>query len=221
MKKPKDRIKSLGISGIGQRTTWDSLVRAHNIGKYIRSLDRWSFFINPDTNVMQKRYLVVDLEGILLHSTLDPPSQQYDFYIQYAVEDQIYTHYVILRPMLMEFFDTLLEWYEIVLYSTMNREYVDRIADRLEKGKRIFTRRLYRDECNYFEGRFVRDLKKITENMSIIVVLESSPFSYMNKLPIDPYDGCSKDRSLLSSIMILECLRFCSDVRSILELSQL
>lgn len=205
---------------------WNTLLHVSNIGQYISSLAIWCFFSNYDANISRKKYLVLELEGVILHSTINQSSTEqiesnYDFYIQYIENNQTVTHFIALRPMLIEFLESASEWYEIVVYTSMNKTYTDLVLDRIEEGKKIFKRRMYRTDCDYFERKYVKDLEKVSEDLTAIVMLDSSYDMYNNKLPIEAFTGCIKDKYLLSTLIILDSLRYCSDVRSILELAYL
>ncbi|KAI5185515.1 CTD nuclear envelope phosphatase 1 [Nematocida homosporus] len=204
-------------------TFWSTLATATNIGKYISSLAIRCFFTNYDANIAQRKFLVLDLEGVLFYSTIERPEKRYDFFVQYMDGGQRCTHFVTLRPMIREFFASVSEWYEVVLYTTMEKVVAVEMAMRLEEEVPgcHFSRMLYRQDCDYINGKYLKDLKKVSSDMSSVVMLDCEYEPYNNKLPIDPFNGEIKDRSLLSSMIILDCLRYCSDVRSILELAHL
>ncbi|KAH9386292.1 CTD nuclear envelope phosphatase 1 [Nematocida major] len=206
---------------MGKSSRWNVLVRVPHIKKYIRSLNVWSFLNNFEANLAKKRYLVLGLEGIILSSTIAPPPRRVDHIVQYRASGSLCTHFVRYRPMLHEFLREVAQWYTLVLYTSAEKEFADRVADYLERDEKLFASRFYRSECDYIDGRFLKDLEKVSEDLSSVVFLDYDFGMHKNTLPIDMFTGCPKDRSLLSTAIILDSLRFCSDVRSILELAHL
>lgn len=201
---------------------WNELVRAPCVRKHIKSLDLWSFLNSFDINLSKKKYLVVGLQGIILCSTVTPPEEyRADYIVQYIAGSALCTHFIKFRPMLEDFFEIVSKWYTVVLYTSMEKKFADGVAEYLERKGKIFKKRLYREDCDYMNGGFVRNLDKVSIDSSSIIVLHYDFKASDNILPIDVFAGSSKDRHLLSSILILDSLRFCSDVRSILDLAQL
>lgn len=201
---------------------WEALVHAPCIKKHIKSLDAWNFLSNFDINLSKEKYLVVGLQGIVLCVTVTPPEKyRSDHIVQYIAGNELCTHYVKFRPMLEDFFEIVSKWYTVVLYTSMERKFADGVVKYLERKGRIFKKRLYREDCDYMNGGFVKNLEKVSMDSSSIVSLHYDFKTGENILPIDVFTGSSKDRHLLSSIIILDSLRFCSDVRSILNLAQL
>ncbi|OAG31550.1 CTD nuclear envelope phosphatase 1 [Nematocida displodere] len=220
MRRPLRRGKAPVSFSLQTNTQWSKLIYVKNIREYIGSLGVWCFFSNYDGG-SDKRYLALDFEGVILHSTIRRPEHRYDFFVQYPANGEICTHFITLRPMVKEFIESVSEWYHLVLYTTAEQEYADAIADKLEKKGKIFLKRLYRTDCDYLDGKYLRDPEKVASDLSSVVILSADYTHYNNKLPIDPYDGDTKDCYLLSTIAVLDSLRYCHDVRSILELANL
>lgn len=201
-------------------TQWNTLLRAKNIRRYIESLAVWCFFSTPCLIPRARRHLVLELEGTLLHSTLSGTRRNisYDFRVQYRENGHTQTHYVALRPFLNDFLEEAAAWYNIYLYTTAEKKHADAIADALEGGRRIFRRRFYRQDCDYLDNRFIKKTSKISDDPSGVVFLDAEDFSCMNRLPIFRYFGCPNDLYLISTLALLDSLRHCNDVRSILGL---
>ncbi|KAI5134191.1 uncharacterized protein NESG_00016 [Nematocida ausubeli] len=220
----KDKSYERGSQAEGEAeksTRWDILVSVHRVRKYIKSLSIWSFLNNYETNLAKKRYLVLGLEGIILCSSLNPPKRRVDHIVQYKINNKMCTHFVVFRPMLEEFLRMVSRWYTIILYTTKEKEFADGVASYLERKHPVFEKCLYRNDCDYADDRLLLDLDKVSTDLSSVVVLDYKFGQHTNTLPIKQFCGSPKDRSLLSSGLILDCLRFCSDVRSILELAHL
>lgn len=197
---------------------WDMLLCVRDLKKYINELSIWCFFSNEIANSKRRRHLIVDFEGVLLCSSIEVPKERYDFYVQYKAGTELFTHFATLRPIVKEFLESASRWYNVVLYTTTDKQYADALADKIDRKGEIFKKRLYREDCDYLDGRYVKDLCKVSKDMSSVVMLDCSYELYNNKLPIEAFTGCLKDRHLVSSLIILDGLRHCDDVRSILEL---
>lgn len=201
-------------------TEWDVLVSVPSVKKYIKSMPIWSFLNNFEANLSKKKYLVLELEGVILCSSISQPKDRVDHIVRYRINNNICTHFIKFRPMLQDFLDIVSKWYTIVLYTTMEKEFADGVADYIERKEKVFEKRLYRKDCDYVDRRLLKDLDKISNDPSSIAVLDYD-LMHKNTLPIQMFTGCPKDRNLLSTMLILDSLRFCSDLRSILELAHL
>lgn len=222
---PRGRGANASAGPSGQKsaradTTWEMLSEQKNITSYIEALPDWCFVSNAEMAKRTKKVLVLDLDGILLYSTIKP-QRRYDFIVEYYVDGRICTHFVTLRPHLKRFLDIAGSWYRLYLYTTSEEQYASIIADRLEFSGKIFGKRLYRKDCDYVKGSYIKDFKHITLDLSQVIILDVGFVPYGNKLPISPYEGDKADNELLTALTFLDGLRYCDDVRSVLSLTHL
>ena len=52
-------------------------------------------------------------------------------------------------------------------------QYADPVADILDK-RRIFSARLFREACVYYEGNYVKDLNKLGRDLRKVIIIDNS-----------------------------------------------
>jgi carboxy-terminal domain RNA polymerase II polypeptide A small phosphatase len=85
--------------------------------------------------------------------------------------------YVIKRPGVDQFLQRLSEHYELLIYTASLSKYADPLLDKLDVNK-VLSRRLYRENCAYFEGHYVKDLYLLNRDLSQTIIVDNSPMSY-------------------------------------------
>lgn len=124
-----------------------------------------------------------------------------------------------LRPYAIDCLDKLAQFYEILVFTAGEKDYADHILDYIDPYKKIFTKRLYRQDCILVENFYVKDLDIILDRdkKNIIIVdnsIVSFAFDLDNGVPINSYMGTEvDDKELLFLYSFLEELADQSDVR--------
>ena len=126
---------------------------------------------------------------------------------------------VRLRPYVLDCLEKLVSQYEIVVFTAGEQEYADNILDYIDPDKRIFKKRLYRQDCIEIDNFFIKDLDIILdrEKENMIIVdnsILSFAFDLDNGVPINSYMGTEEDdRELLFLYSFLEEAAEAEDVR--------
>ena len=124
-----------------------------------------------------------------------------------------------MRPYCIDVLEKLSTFYEILVFTAGEQEYADHILDYIDPDHKIFTRRLYRQDCIKVENFYVKDLDIILdrskENMIIVDnSIVSFAFDLNNGVPINSFLGTEKeDKELLFLYSFLEELAVAKDVR--------
>lgn len=140
----------------------------------------------------KKQTLILDLDETLIHSDLDHYFKTHDTVLKFQYEDEENNGRMIeedipliLRPNLKDFLDFASSYFELFVFTASYKSYADAILDYIEKDKKYFKLRLYREHCivihnclyikdlSIFEGQ--RDLKNI-------ILVDNSIFSFANQL---------------------------------------
>ncbi|XP_051930048.1 CTD small phosphatase-like protein 3 [Hippocampus zosterae] len=176
--------------------------------------------IPPKTRSTPESTLVVDLEETLMFGSLNTiDNAEYTFHA--AFQDHQYRVYMILRPHVKEFLQSVAKLYELFVYTCAKREYAEKILDILDPQKKLFRHRLYQDECACVLGHYIKDLSILGRDLSKTVVLDNAPHTYpyhlMNTLPIKSWSGESDDRELQKLIPYMEKLSTAEDFREVLK----
>ncbi|OMJ27782.1 CTD nuclear envelope phosphatase 1 [Smittium culicis] len=194
------------------------LKRSFDFGKSLAK----SGSVNTPVKALRKKYLVLDLDETLIHSS---PSSSYKSHLRIEVFSQKTSclYYVYKRPYVDYFLKKVSEWYNVVVFTASLPEYANPIINFLDPKNTLINSRLFRDSCIPHSFSYTKDLKIISEDLSQVVLVDNSPISYYinqeNAIPIqswannDPNDEC-----LLDLLPFLDALRFTDDVRSILSL---
>ncbi|XP_041791536.1 CTD small phosphatase-like protein 3 [Chelmon rostratus] len=176
--------------------------------------------IPPKTRSTPEATLVVDLEETLMFSSLNVIDEaEYTFYT--AFQDHQYKVYMILRPHVKEFLQSMAKIYELFVYTCAKKEYAEKILNILDPQRKLFRHRLYQDDCACVLGHYIKDLSVLGRDLSKTVVLDNAPHTYpyhlMNTIPIKSWSGESEDRELQRLIPSMEKLSAAEDFREVLK----
>nr|GME14502.1 probable C-terminal domain small phosphatase [Ipomoea batatas] len=146
-----------------------------------------------------KKTIFLDLDETLVHSQPNPPPENYDFVVRPVIDGEIVEFFVLKRPFVDEFLETLSKKFEIVVFTAGIKEYASLVLDRLDK-KGLISHRLYRDSCKEVDGRFVKDLSELGRDMKSVVIVDDNPNSYIfqprNAIPIRAFTNDMEDGEL-------------------------
>jgi len=71
------------------------------------------------------------------------------------------------------------KWYNLVIFTASVQEYADPVIDWLELERKYFAGRLYRQDCTFRNGAYVKDLGQVEPDLSKVMIIDNSPMSYM------------------------------------------
>ncbi|XP_035508621.1 CTD small phosphatase-like protein 2-A [Morone saxatilis] len=176
--------------------------------------------IPPKTRSTPEATLVVDLEETLMFSSLNVIDEaEYTFYT--AFQDNQYKVYMILRPHVREFLESMSKIYELFVYTCAKKEYAEKILNILDPQRKLFRHRLYQDDCACVLGHYIKDLNILGRDLAKTVVLDNAPHTYpyhlMNTVPIKSWSGESADRELQKLVPSMEKLSAAEDFREVLK----
>lgn len=116
-----------------------------------------------------------------------------------------------VRPGLHTFLSSLQPLYELIIFTAGTQEYADPILDAIEKGKKYFDKRLYRQHAVIMENFFVKDLSKLGRDLSKVIIIDNMPHNFRlqreNGIFIKNFYGEDKnDTALTDLIPILQAI---------------
>lgn len=161
-----------------------------------------------------KPVLVLDLDATLFYSSttlLDTTAKMVDHGFAEAP-----CRYVYYRPYVTEFLQWAKQHFELIVWTAGMKEYAHR---RLCSGGMLdfFDNVLYRDECSYLDGYFIKDLSRLDRNQDDILIIDDNPISFsLNPelaVPIPAFEGDGKDTELLKLIPLLRKVLKLKNVR--------
>ena len=119
------------------------------------------------------------------------------------------TNTIYLRPGLREFLDNISQYYELIVFSSGIKDYSDQIINFIEIDDKYFDYRLYRQNNNYFNEKYYKDVKKLGRDLKKTIIIDNTNDNIENKIVINNFiinDDCDEinDRVLynLSNILI-------------------
>ena len=182
-------------------------------------LNSEKLLLPPKPHNSTKKTLILDLDETLVHSSFTP-FEKNDIILDVDFEGVIYNIYVLVRPDAELFIKTVAKFYELVIFTASISKYASPLLDILDKEKNI-KYRLYRDQCTFINGIYIKDLKKCNRSLKDLIIVDNSPIAYTfdsdNGLPIKTWIEDPNDRELMKLVPILEFLSKTKDVRKFID----
>lgn len=164
---------------------------------------------------MHKKTLVLDLDETLVHSSFKPIPNP-DYIIPVEIDGRLVDVYVLKRPWLDHFMNTVGPRFEVVVFTASLAKYADPLLDLMDKAGNVRWR-LFRDSCCPFEGNYVKDLNCLGRELSNTIIVDNSPHSYIfqpaNAAPIGTFIDDMEDQELLELLPCLLKVEHVDDVR--------
>jgi len=163
--------------------------------------------------------LVIDLDETLVHSSFKPIDNA-DFIVPVEIDGTIHQVYVLKRPYVDDFLQTVGKLYECVLFTASLAKYADPVADHLDKWG-VFRSRLFRESCVFYRGNYVKDLGRLGRDLHKVIIVDNSPASYIfhpdNAVPVASWFDNMEDTELRDLIPFFEKLSKVENIYTILR----
>ena len=170
------------------------------IKKQITEIPKPPFLSDINTNKYNnKKYtLVLDLDETLVQFRMS----QYD---QKKAT-------LLFRPGLIQFLNRIYPLFDLVVWTVATKEYADFILDYIEKERKYFSARLYREHASINDKKiYVKNLLNLGRPLNSIIIVDDKESNYSlqkeNGILIRPFYGtnieCQKDFVLLDLFSIL------------------
>ncbi|KAK9375367.1 NLI interacting factor-like phosphatase-domain-containing protein [Lipomyces chichibuensis] len=200
---------SPAISSLSSRTT-----------KYPRS-------VPPPRPLIPKhvapKTLILDLDETLIHSMSKGGNMSTGHMVEVKLEKQhAILYYVHKRPYCDEFLKKVSLWYNLVIFTASVQEYADPVIDWLERDRKYFRARYYRQHCTFRNGGYVKDITVVEPDLSKVMIIDNSPISYFlhedNAIAVEGWINDPSDLDLLHLVPFLNGMRYVTDVRTLISL---
>ena len=170
----------------------------------------------PDDTL--KKTLVLDLDETLVHSSFKPIPNP-DFIIPVEIDGKLVDVYVLKRPWLDHFMESVGPRFEVVVFTASLAKYADPLLDLLDKTGTVRWR-LFRESCLPYDGNYVKDLTCLGRDLATTIIVDNSPHSYVfqpgNAVPIGTFIDNMEDQELLEIMPMLAQVENAEDVRDYL-----
>ncbi|TIA48559.1 hypothetical protein D6C83_05008 [Aureobasidium pullulans] len=143
---------------------------------------------NPDP---PKKTLIIDLDETLIHSMAKGGRMSTGHMVEVKFQGPIggngmvlgpqvpILYYVHERPYCHDFLRKVCKWYNLIVFTASVQEYADPVIDWLERERKYFSGRYYRQHCTFRNGAYIKDLTQVEPDLSKVMILDNSPMSYI------------------------------------------
>jgi CTD nuclear envelope phosphatase 1 len=125
------------------------------------------------------------------------------------------------RPHVDYFLSIVTQWFDVVVFTASMEVYGAAVTDKLEAQASFFKGRYFRHHCAVQNNQYHKDLNVVHPDLTSVFIIDNSPQAYKNfpdnAIPIKSWFDDTSDTALLNLLPLLDCLRFTSDVRSLLS----
>ena len=101
------------------------------------------------------------------------------------------------RVGLFSFLTLLKPFYEIISFTSASKEYADVIINEIEKKRKFFDYKFYREHCTIYKDTFVKDISKIGRDLEKIIIVDNNENNFVlnkeNGIKISAYYGDDGD----------------------------
>ncbi|KAL7717605.1 NLI interacting factor-like phosphatase [Entamoeba marina] len=162
--------------------------------------------------------VIIELEDILIHSKIVnvvESHSDFSFVLQRPSGSlQVET---FLRPHTKNFLQSISETFEIVLFTTCDKDYVQKILEHIDPKQNIFKHVLYKNSCIKVGSLFIKDLRRLGRDLKRIVIIDKTPTSFgyhlENGILITTWSQQQNDKELEEILPLLYALNEEQDVR--------
>ena len=171
-------------------------------------------------NKARKKALILDLDETLVHSGFNKFNRKSDIVLNINIDGKNHIIYVLKRPYIDEFLREISKYFEIFIFTASIHQYASPLLDVLDKEK-ICDGRLYRENCIYNGGLYLKDLKQIERDLKDVIIIDNNPASYAlnqeNGIPILTWYDNINDNELNKLVPLLKYLSKVDDVRPVIN----
>ena len=145
-------------------------------------------------NSPKKYTLVLDVDETLFHFKINEEDEEQGV--------------LKIRPGVFQFIDKIKEFYEIILFSEAEQNYIELITEAVVENKYFYDCILCRDYVTIVEQNFVKELSKIGRPLDRLIIIDNMPqnfsFNKENSIYIKSFWGEENDdKALIDLIPIL------------------
>lgn len=155
-----------------------------------------SYAPSRNPSAIPQKTLVLDLDETLIHSLAKGGRMSSGHMVEVKLAAPVTTstpggvpttvgpqhpilYYVHKRPHCDDFLRKVCKWYKLVVFTASVQEYAEPVIDWLEREKKYFQGRYFRQHCTLRNGAYIKDLSSVEPDLSKVMILDNSPMSYI------------------------------------------
>ena len=101
--------------------------------------------------------------------------------------------------------------FDVIIWTVATKDYADKIIDNIEKEKKYFSKRLYREHTTYKNKIYIKDLSNLGRPLDKVIIVDDKEnnfcFQRNNGILLAPFQGtqreCQNDYILMDLYNIL------------------
>ena len=142
----------------------------------------------------KKYFLICDIDETLFHFKITEEDEEQGI--------------LKIRPGVFQFIEEIKNYYEIILFSEADKDYIDVIIDAIENKRYLYDYILCRDYISIEGNNFIKDLNKIATPLNKTIIIDNMPQNFRkhkdNAIYIKSFFGEENDdKALIDLIPIL------------------
>ena len=118
---------------------------------------------------------------------------------------------ILYRPGLIQFLNKIFPIFDVIIWTVATKDYADKIIDNIEKEKKYFSKRLYREHTTYKNKIYIKDLSNLGRPLDKVIIVDDKENNFClqrnNGILIAPFQGtqreCQNDYILMDLYNIL------------------
>lgn len=155
-----------------------------------------SYAPSRNPSAIPQKTLVLDLDETLIHSLAKGGRMSSGHMVEVKLAAPVTTstpggvsttvgpqhpilYYVHKRPHCDDFLRKVCKWYKLVVFTASVQEYAEPVIDWLERERKYFQGRYFRQHCTLRNGAYIKDLSSVEPDLSKVIILDNSPMSYI------------------------------------------
>ena len=154
-----------------------------------------------------KIIIILDLDETLLYSEEEEEINEEEE--EEEEEEKGQQSNIILRPGIFEFLDKLSNLkIELIIFTSSVMKRADELINIIEKNKKYFDKRLYREYCTLLGAAYIKDISKLGRDLTKTIIIDNDLTCFYlqqeNGILIKSFKGDKDDNKLLNLYQILE-----------------
>ena len=152
--------------------------------------------------------MIIDLDQTLISCN---QKVRGDFSIEFCFRGKNLKAEITVRPFAVQFLSNIRNHFEVILFSSSHRLYVDSVLKTLDPNQQLFDHVITKSKCLKLEKHIVKPIGAINRNISKTLIVDDNLASFAcnleNGIPIIPFFGNKDDIELIILEQYLMFLR--------------